>query len=106
MSEQGVEPIEEAKRAFAGAIRGELTSLEGALRSLFVRFDLVARHGRGVNGLAAAAKAWRREAELLAEKIREESEDVNKALLGEGEPITEHVDLEQRERVQRAKDAT
>lgn len=88
-------PIEDAKREFERAIRGELSALEGSLTALFERFDALAEHGRGVNGLAAAAKGWRREAELLAEKIHAEGVDVSRALMGTGAPeITQTVDAE------------
>jgi len=85
--------IEDAKRAFERAIRNELSGVEGSLRALFERFDAISEHGRGVNGLASAAKGWRKECELLADKIAAEGIDVSKALMGAGAPeITEVVD--------------
>ena len=97
--------IEDAKRAFEASIRAELADIESSIRSLLTRFDSLADHGRGVNGLAPAAKGWKREAEVLADKIRAEADDVSKALLGTGPERVETVNEEHAGRVIAAKGA-
>ena len=97
-------PVEEAKLAFEQAIRRELADLEASARALVTRCQVIAEHGRGVNGLAPAARGWSKEIENVADKIRDEGPDVSKALIGtDATPIESAVDLEHAARVKNAR---
>ena len=98
-------PVEEAKLAFEQAIRRELADLEASARALVTRCQVIAEHGRGVNGLAPAARGWSKEIENVADKIKAEGPDVSKALIGPDAPIESAVDLEHAARVKASRPA-
>ncbi len=76
------ESVEDAAKALDDTIQRELTAMESALRLEMARCIMLIDGAPFANGLAKAAGTWRRDLEVLADKIHAEAESVTAALTG------------------------
>lgn len=92
-------------RQLVADVKADLSDIENVLSQARRRAARLEEEGRGINGLSAACRGWGQQLAKMLEDVAEESEEVERIMLGKGPAISMHLDEELEERVRVAREA-